>query len=90
MYVATEHVLSSHSTRTDPKAAAPLWQTSLGPSVPIAAIGITYSLVPEVGITGTPVIDPSTGTLYAVAMTYEGGVAIYRLHALDVATGAEV
>ncbi len=89
VYVATEHDTVFAFDADDPKAAAPLWQTSLGPSVPIAAIGITYSLVPEVGITGTPVIDPSTGTLYAVAMTYEGGVAIYRLHALDVATGAE-
>jgi hypothetical protein len=89
VYVATEHDTVFAFDADDPKTSTPLWQTSLGPSVPIAAIGITYSLVPEVGITGTPVIDPSTGTLYAVAMTYEGGVAIFRLHALDVATGAE-
>ena len=89
VYVATEHDTVFAFDADDPKTATPLWRTSLGPSVPIAAIRITYSLVPEVGITGTPVIDPSTGTLYVVGMTYEGGNAIFRLHALDVATGAE-
>jgi hypothetical protein len=42
-----------------------------------------------VGVTGTPVIDPSTGTLYVVARSNEGGSVVYRLHALDVTTGNE-
>jgi hypothetical protein len=42
-----------------------------------------------VGVTGTPVIDPSTGTLYVVSRTNEGGTIVYRLHALDVTTGSE-
>ncbi|HEY3862876.1 MAG TPA: hypothetical protein VGO59_13410 [Verrucomicrobiae bacterium] len=45
------------------------------------------------GIVGTPVIDPSSGTLYVVAMTKEitGTTTnfVQRLHALNVATGAE-
>ncbi len=43
----------------------------------------------EYGITGTPVIDPSTLTLYLVAKTKENGNYFQRLHALDLATGAE-
>ncbi len=50
-------------------------------------------LVPQVGITGTPVIDPASGTLYAVAKTkeYSQGTLKYyqRLHAIDITSGAE-
>jgi len=42
------------------------------------------------GIFGTPVIDLSAGTLYAVASTKDGASTFnYRLHALKLATGAE-
>jgi hypothetical protein len=44
---------------------------------------------PEVGITGTPVIDPSSGTLYVVSATNEGTAFVQRLHALDITSGAE-
>src|SRR6202040_3317521 len=43
----------------------------------------------EVGIVATPVIDSATGTIYVVAKTYENGNSVFRLHALDVATGSE-
>lgn len=46
-------------------------------------------LSPWIGITGTPVIDLSTNTLYLVAATMENGQPVQRLHALDLATGAE-
>jgi hypothetical protein len=42
-----------------------------------------------IGITGTPVIDPGSGTLYLVAATKENGKFVNRLHALDITTGAE-
>jgi hypothetical protein len=42
-----------------------------------------------IGITGTPVIDPSGGTLYLVAATKENGKFVNRLHALDITSGAE-
>jgi hypothetical protein len=61
--------------------------------VPAADTGDCCSLGPELGITGTPVIDAATGTLYVVAKTKEsaGGTLTYvqRLHALDLATGVE-
>ena len=41
----------------------------------------------EVGITGTPVVDPQTGILYVVAATQQNGVATDTLHAIDIRTG---
>jgi hypothetical protein len=41
------------------------------------------------GILGTPVIDPTTSTMYLVAKTLESGKYIFRLHALSILTGQE-
>jgi hypothetical protein len=74
---------------------APLWHTSfIDPtagvtSVPISDHGCTGTHFSEVGITSTPVIDPVAGTLYVVAKTLENGTHVFRLHALDVATGLD-
>ena len=46
-------------------------------------------LIPQVGITSTPVIDPSSGTMYLEATSEENGAFIHRLHALDITTGDE-
>src|SRR5438046_3539088 len=49
-------------------------------------------LVPTVGVTSTPVIDPATHTVYVVNKTYASGTsgpAAWWMHAMDVATGAE-
>lgn len=50
-------------------------------------------VVPEIGITSTPVIDLKSGpdgTIYVVAMSRDaGGRYFQRLHALDLSTGAE-
>lgn len=50
-------------------------------------------ITPQIGITDTPVIDPSTNTMYFVAMTMtvSAGVTTFlqTLHAVDITTGAE-
>jgi hypothetical protein len=46
---------------------------------------------PEVGVTGTPVIDPSSKTLYVVSKSVivSGPTFFQRLHAIDLTTGNE-
>ena len=89
VYVATEHDSVFAFDADTASASAPLWQVSLGTSLPASVIDSTRDLLPEIGITGTPVIDTGSGTLYVVAETYENSNAVFRLHALDVTSGAE-
>ncbi len=96
VYVATENdsVFAFDGNSNTGSNASPLWQVSfIDPAegittVPSSDLG-TDAITPQVGITGTPVIDQSNGTLYVVAATKESGVYYQRLHALDVTTGAE-
>ena len=102
VFVATEHG-TLYAYDADGLQAQPLWQVSLVAlgcptgftctSVPASANGNTTDLLPEIGITSTPIIDSSTGTVYAVAKSKEvkSGTTnyTYRLHALDVTTGLE-
>ena len=60
------------------------WKTNLGaPFVPVSC----GDLVPVVGITGTPVIDLDSGTLYVDTKLAAGPAQ--KLHALDITTGQE-
>jgi hypothetical protein len=47
-------------------------------------------ITPEVGVIGTPVIDPTTNTIYVVSKSVIAPSTFFqRLHALDLATGNE-
>jgi uncharacterized protein (TIGR03437 family) len=91
VFVETEHN-SVYAFDAD-TAGPPLWTVNFGPSVPATyydtADGPYTDIYPEIGITGTPVIDSSTGTLYVVAATMENKSFYHRLHALDITSGAE-
>ena len=49
----------------------------------------TADLAPDIGIVGTPVIDPATKTIYVVSKSKSGGSFHQRLHALSVVDGSE-
>ncbi|MGD0938418.1 MAG: chitobiase/beta-hexosaminidase C-terminal domain-containing protein [Terracidiphilus sp.] len=99
VYVATEHdsVYAFDADTNGGSNANPLWLASMLSTAHGAAAGATTvssntvgtDIVPEIGITGTPVIDTASGTLYVVSATQEGTTFIQRLHALDVTSGAE-
>ncbi len=76
----------------DPETGTVRWSRNVGSPWHAADIGCA-DLVPNVGITATPVIDPSgTGTAYFTAKSYasgSSGPARWDLHAVDVGTGAE-
>jgi hypothetical protein len=100
-FVATEHdsVYAFDADSNSGANAHPLWHITLldaahgAPSgattVPGADPGGQGDIGPEIGITGTPVIDPSTNTLYVVGKTKESGAYFNRLHAISIFTGAE-
>ncbi|MBV8436522.1 MAG: PQQ-binding-like beta-propeller repeat protein, partial [Silvibacterium sp.] len=99
VFVATENdtVYAFDADSNSGANANPLWMASMLTAAHGAASGATAvpasmlsgDLTPVVGITGTPVIDPTTNTFYVVSKTLEGGSAVQRLHALDVTTGNE-
>src|SRR5512142_2953474 len=68
VFVATEHN-SVYAFDADTAGPA-LWKVSLGTPAPSCLVQArVLQIVPEVGITGTPVIDPTSGTIYVVAET---------------------
>jgi uncharacterized protein (TIGR03437 family) len=96
LYIATSHD-SLYAFDADDESASgstPLWQVSfleasLGATT-VSQTDVGCTVIPELGITGTPVIDPISGTIYLITVTKESGNQfVYRLHSLDVTSGVE-
>jgi len=96
LIVATEHD-QLYAFDVDSKSVA--WHVDYlasGPNVstltPDDVVGCN-DIVPEIGITGTPVIDTLSNTVYVLVRTKEvvGGVTAFyqRLHAVSLSTGEE-
>ena len=102
--VATQHE-SLYAFDADVTPCTMLWHinlidsahggTSGETSVPSAGAGALVGsgygdISPEVGITGTPVIDTTTNTVYVVSKSVNASTQFFqRLHAIDIATGNE-
>jgi hypothetical protein len=93
LYVATEH---DSLYALDADSGALLWQKSmLGTGETTSDARNCGQVVPEIGITATPVIDTKAGphgVLYLVAMSKNAtsGTYIHRIHAIDLSSGAEL
>jgi hypothetical protein len=94
LYVATEQDMV-YAFDADHPGSAPVWVDNLVPS------GRSWkqcdvencTVCPDVGITGTPVIDAVSGTMYLVARTGNYNTnpptLFQTIHELDIATGAD-
>jgi hypothetical protein len=106
LFIATEHnTVYAFDADSAGAAGGLLWKTNLGPAAVTTTATYTnwnFGIVngkpytntkPEAGITGTPVIDTNSGTLYVDAFTgvVGGGVTNYfhKLHALNITNGTE-
>ncbi|WP_437304272.1 pyrrolo-quinoline quinone [Sorangium sp. So ce388] len=100
VYVATMNNSVYAFDARDPQAGEPLWHVNFNDPAngvtPVdhldvgQACGVYRDISGNIGILSTPVIDEATGTIYVVPKTKEnGGEQVYRLRALDLATGAE-
>jgi chitodextrinase len=105
LVVATQHD-SVYAFDADTSPCVTLWHANLldtahgGTSGEVPApSGVAGGLLgaglgdiaPEVGVTGTPVIDPSTNTIYVVSKSENTGTSTFyqRLHALSLTAGTE-
>ena len=70
-----------------PDTGVVIWSTHVGTAVPSGDLPCG-NISPTVGITGTPVIDPTRGEVFAVADQLVGSSAQHYLVGVDLYTGA--
>jgi hypothetical protein len=87
VYVATE---SNSVYAIDATSGQVLLSTNFGSPVPYYLLpGGCNNNGPNIGINSTPVIDPSSGTMYVITYTLENGNQTFRIHALNLSTLAD-
>lgn len=99
IYVATMHNTVYAFDADDQNTTVPLWEASLGPSIPLPDpnIGPQEGYVDisiEVGIVSTPFISIEKNIIYVVSTnkdpnSSDNGSYSHLLHALDISTGTE-
>jgi hypothetical protein len=105
LFVATEndsvYALDANNPTAGPRHDGVLWQTSfIDPAngitpIPAQDVESPDTIVPTIGITGTPVIDRATNTLYVVTQVKEqplgsdGPHYVMQIHALNLINGKE-
>jgi hypothetical protein len=94
VYVAT---MSDSLFAFDADTGVQLWAVNFASSVgatPVSYARFAFAgnrnIIGNLGILSTPVIDPSTNMLYLVACTLENSTMVYRLHAVNITSGAEL
>jgi len=95
LYFATENdsVYAVDADSMSGTAATVLWKTRTLPAgdVPLSSNDAGCGYISPVGIMSTPAIDRSRNAIYVVASSKNGsGTVTHRLHALNLATGAEL
>ncbi len=83
-----------------PQSTTPLWRVNLGAPVPSGLFnpvpgGLSNytDILPEIGILGTPAIDPTAQVIYVVTDTLPAGAPsapLFQLHALSLVDGHEM
>lgn len=99
IYVATMHNTVYAFDADDRNSTVPLWEVTLGPSIPLPDTNIGpqegyEDIALEVGIVSTPYISIENKTIYVVSTnkdpnSSDSGSYSHWLHALDISTGAE-
>ena len=86
VYVVTagDSVYAFDANSNGGASATPLWQVSLLTNTTPAG-----TLTNQYGVMSTPVIDQTSLTMYLVSSEVQNSNYIFRLHALDITTGAE-
>jgi hypothetical protein len=95
LYFATERdsVYAVDADSISGAVATVLWKTKVLPTgdMPLTPSDAGCGYINPVGVMSTPVIDRSRNAIYVVASSKNGsGTVTHRLHALNLATGAEL